>query len=218
MCELSYSIFPCLDVPRYVYMHKQLKTDAAGIPHRSLDSYQHTSPRAQPAFKAPYNSFTSSGSLSPPRSSPPKPPRSYSSSSSYPRASSYNSPNSRVPLHTRENYESRSLDSSSSHYNKPGNNSSYYDNETVATISLRFTTGGVETPRRPPPPPPRPANSSGSHDPSGQEMDLYLNDQTRTQSSSTGVSFMVSRTSALDSQLGLHMGPYPSLVPSLPHH
>lgn len=183
-------------------MHKQLKTDAAGIPHRSLDSYQRTSPRAQAAFKAPYNSFTSSESLSPPSSSPPKPPRSYSSSSSYPSASSYNSPSSRAHQHTRENYNSRSLDSSSSHYKKPGSDSSYYDDETVATFSLRITAGGVETPRRPPPPPPRPANSSGSHDPSGQEMDLYSNGQTRSQSSSIGVSFVVSQTSTRDSRFG----------------
>ena len=176
-------------------MHKQLKTDAAGIPHRSLDSYQRTSPRAQAAFKAPYNSFTRSGSLSPPSSSPPKPPRSYSSSTSY------NSPNSRAHQHARENYNSRSLDSSSSRYK---NESSYYDDETVATISLRITTGGVETSHRPPPPPPRPANSSGSHDPSGQEMDLYSNGQTRSQPSSTGVSFVVSQTSARDCRLGMH--------------
>ena len=190
--KLSHSICSCVDVPSYVYMHKQLKTDAAGIPHRSLDSYQRTSPRAQAAFKAPYNSFTSSGSLSPPSSSPPKPPRSYASSSSY------NSPNSRAHQHARENYmyNSRSLDSSSSRYK---NESSYYDDETVATISLRITTGGVETPHRPPPPPP---NSSGSHDPSGQEMDLYSNDQTRSQSSSTGVSFVVSQTGTHDSRLG----------------
>ena len=167
-------------------MNKRLKTDAAGIPHRSLDSYQHTSPRAQ-SFKAPYNSFTSSGSLSPPTSSPPKPPRSYSSNSSYPKASSYNSPNSRTLQQTRGNYESRSLDSSSSHYNRPGNNSSYYGNETVATFSFRITAGSVETPRRPPPPPPS-ANSPGSRDPSGQDMDMYSHNQSRTQSASTGVS------------------------------
>lgn len=175
-----FSFSPGLDVPSYVYMNKRLKTDAAGIPHRSLDSYQHTSPQAQ-AFKAPYNSFTSSGSLSPPTSSPPKPPRSYSSSSSY------NSPSSRTLQQTRENYESRSLDSSGSHYNRPGNNSSYYANETVATFSLRITTGSAETPRRPPPPPP-PANSPGPCDSSGQEVDMYSHDQSRTRSSSTGVS------------------------------
>ena len=179
---------PGLDIPSYVYMNKQLKTDAAGIPHRSLDSYQHTSPQAQ-AFKAPYDSFSSSGSLSPPTFSPPKPPRSYSSNSSYPRASSYNSPNSRTPQQTRENYDSRSLDSTNSHYNRPGSNSSYYGNETVATFSLRITTGSAETPRRPPPPPP-PANSPGSRDPSGQEVDMYSHDQSRTQSSSTGVSWV----------------------------
>ena len=196
--DLIYYIY-CLfkDVPSYVYMNKRLKTDAAGIPHRSLDSYQHSSSRA-PAFKAPYNSFTSSGSPSSPTSSPPKPPRSCSSNSNYTRASSYTNPNSRTSQKSRENYNSRSLDShssrsldsSSSHYNRLGTSSSYYGNETFATFSLRITPGSAETPRRNPPPPP-PTNSPGLHDPSGHEVDIYSSDPTRTQPSSTGVSFML---------------------------
>ena len=172
-----------LDIPSYVYMNKRLKTDAAGIPHRSLDSYQHSPSRAQ-AFKAPYDSFTSHKSLSPPPSSPPKPPRSYSSTSNYPRGS-YPGPNSRMSQQTSENDKSGSLDNSRSHYNSPGT-SSTYGNETIATFRLRITAGTGESPRRPPPPPP--PTSPGSHDPRVQGVDTYAPDPNRSQSSSTGVS------------------------------
>ena len=199
-CFVSMCLYnsPCLDIPSYVYMNKRLKTDAAGIPHRSLDSFQHSSPRA-PAFKAPYNSFTSSGSLSPPTSSPPKPPRSYSSNSNSPMASSSTKPNSGTSQQSRENYNSsqsldshssRSLDNSSSRYNQQGTNSSYYGNETIAaTFSLRLTARSNETPRRPPPPPP-PTNSPGLHDPRGQEVDIYSPNQSRAQYTASGVSHM----------------------------
>ena len=150
------------DVPSYVYMNKRLKTDAAGIPHRSLDSYQPYSTRAQ-ALKAPYDSFTSFESTTPPTSTPSKPPRSYSSSGNQPRGS-FNNTNVGSSQHRRDAdfHGSKSLNSSNTprdngHYNS--STGSHGDNQNMSSFRIRVTA--PQEPRRTPPTPPsRPGPSS----------------------------------------------------------
>ena len=177
---LAFSFLPP-DVPSYVYMNKRLKTDAAGIPHRSLDSYQHSSARSQ-SFKAPYNSFKSYESSPLPTPTPPKPPRSYSSSVNHPRGS----PTTSTPHQSRERDfpQTQSLNSniprSNSHYN--GSTGSHYGNETESSFSIRLSVGISQEPHRSPPPPPsRPP--LGSHD---QEVDMP--ESKRPRPAGTGVS------------------------------
>ena len=165
-------------------MNKRLKTDAAGIPHRSLDSYQHYSTRS-PALKASYDSFSSYEPATPPTSTPPKPPRSYSSSGNQPRGS-FTSPNCGNSFQQkRENdfQQNQSL----SRANLPRDVVNYSNTGTserggddVSTlIRLSLTPGTLrETRRTPPPPPSRPSPGSYRHDSETQ----------RTQSPVTGVS------------------------------
>ena len=139
-------------------MNKRLKTDAEGIPHRSLDSFQR-SPRQSHSLKAPYSSFNSYEST-PPSASPPKPPRTYSSNGDQSRGS----PNSTGSQQQRETefYRNQSLSSSntsrgSTTYNKPTSSL-----PVGSTFSMTFNVSTAKEQRRTPPPPPPPRPSPGS--------------------------------------------------------
>lgn len=163
------------DVPSYVYMNKRLKTDAAGIPHRSLDSYRPYSTRAQ-ALKAPYDSFTSYESTAPPTSTPPKPPRSYSSSGNQPRGT-FNNTNvgssqrqRDTDFHGSQSSNSSNIPRDNAHYNN--STGSHCDNQNVSSFHIRITA--PQEPRGTPPSPPSrtgPNSSpcSGSYGVNGNE-------------------------------------------------
>ena len=159
-----------LDVPTYVYMNKHLKTDAAGIPHRSLDSYQHSSPQVQ-ALRTPYGSFTSSGPRSCPSFSPPKPPRSYSSDSNHPCVNCTSS-TKKMSKQSRESHNIQSSDSSSNQFNSPGAGSSYKTALIAAKVSAKSA-------RRPAPPPPQ-QTSSDLYNPVEQDVNGHKPDQQHT--------------------------------------
>ena len=157
-------------MPSYVYMNKRLKTDAEGIPHRSLDSFEHSTRRTQ-SLKAPYSSFTSFESTSPLASSPPKPPRSHSSSVNQPRdgpISGSHQQRKETDSYRNQSLSNSNLASGSPNYNKPTSSLPI-----GTTFTARVNISTTQEPRRAPPPPPPPKPSPGLHDDMKSSTDMH---------------------------------------------